>query len=96
MYVMCILLVWVALTTCWSDAEPAYKADSASPPPVVLRRLSPCSLHFCISSDIIKNIKVKYEKISVSLNNVPKLITSSASSKATRVKSLFQYKNNVQ
>ena len=53
MYVMCILLVWVALKTCWSDAEPAYKADSASPPPVVLRRLSLCSLHFCISSDII-------------------------------------------
>ena len=22
----CILLVWVTLKTCWSDAEPAYKA----------------------------------------------------------------------
>ena len=54
----------IALTARWSDAEPAYKADSASPSPVVSWRLSSCLLHSCISFLIYnKTLKVNYEKV---------------------------------
>ena len=58
------IISWVALTARWRDAEPAYKADPASPSPVVLWRLSSCLLHSCISFLIYnKTLKVNYKKV---------------------------------
>jgi hypothetical protein len=43
------IISWVAGGARRSNAEPAYKADPASLPPVVLWRLSLCLLHSCLN-----------------------------------------------
>ena len=49
----------IALTARWSNAEPAYKADPASPAPAVSWRLSRCLLPSCINFPIHnKTLKV--------------------------------------
>ena len=54
----------IALTARWSNAEPAYKADPASPAPAVSWRLSSCLLHSCISFLIYnKTLKVNHKKV---------------------------------
>ena len=64
MYIICLLLSWVAVAARWSNAEPAYKADPASPSPVVLWRQSSCLLHSCINFLIHnKTLKVNYKKV---------------------------------
>ena len=58
------IISWVAVAARRSNAEPAYKADPASPSPVVLWRLSSCLLHSCISFLIYnKTLKVNYKKV---------------------------------
>ena len=84
MYIICLLLSWVAVAARWSNAEPAYKADPASPSPVVLWRLSSCLLHSCINILIHnKTLKVNYIKKFSLLNKSTLLITSAVSCKAT-------------
>ena len=76
------IISWVAVAARWSNAEPAYKADPASLPPVVLWRLSLCLLHSCINILIHnKTLKVNYIKKFSLLNKSTLLITSAVSCK---------------
>ena len=58
------IISWGAVAARWSNAEPAYKADPASPSPVVLWRLSSCLLHSCINFLIHnKTLILIYKKV---------------------------------